>query len=143
MSGQGQRDFRRVGRTAATAKRLLREAHAGTKHMHVGLLPLLEDFGVEVVRSVLGFPVAAAEEVAVLEGAVRVDVLAADLEDLFGDERPAVRPGGDGEEVGEGGFGGAFVYGIVVGIGLERGVVGLDGGVGRLDGGHVNGLPRE
>lgn len=50
---------------------------------------------------------------------------------FLGDERPAVRLGGGGEQIREGGFGGSFVDRFVLGIALERREVLADrGGVG-------------
>src|SRR5262249_49867430 len=48
-------------------------------------------------------------------------------------ERPAVRRGGVGEQALEGGFDGAFVGDVLLGVGAKCLVVALDGLVGRLE----------
>jgi hypothetical protein len=60
----------------------------------------------------------------VAQGIVGVDVLALDLELELRKERPAVRAGGIGKQLLEGGFGGAFVFDALVAVGLEGLVVG-------------------
>jgi hypothetical protein len=64
----------------------------------VARLAFFLDLGVEIVGSILGFPVAANEVHFVLEGAVWADASAVDLLLLFGDESPAVRFTGVGHE---------------------------------------------
>jgi hypothetical protein len=76
----------------------------------------------------LGFPVAAAKlvEEHVVERAVGEDVQLADLELFLGDERPAVLPGGVGEESAERGLQRPFVLDVLLMVGGEGLVVGLD-----------------
>ena len=86
---------------------------------------LLADFGVELVGGVLGFPVAAVEVELVAERAVGADLFAADAGGELRDEVPVGFFAGGGEQVLEGGAGGAFVGDFVRGVAGEFFVVAL------------------
>src|SRR5437870_2777795 len=84
---------------------------------------------------VFRLPVAALEVVFVLQKAVGDDSLLGNADRLLGDERPAVRAAGVGEQALKGGFDGPLVCGGDARIGLERSVVLADRFVRGLNGG--------
>jgi hypothetical protein len=94
---------------------------------------LLADFFVELVGGVFGFPVAVVEVERVAERAVGADLFAADARGELRDEVPVGFFAGGGEQVLEGGAGGAFVGDFVRGVAGEFFVVALDFFVGRFE----------
>ncbi len=96
---------------------------------------LLCDLRIKIVVGVLGFPIAPAQVVAILQGAIGVDELAADFEFLLGDERPVMLLCGHGQQTRKGRFGGPFMRDAVRDEGAECREVFRDVLVGGLDGG--------